>query len=67
MKKSPGWNDDFRNLMAEVGLSGAELAKRLDVTQGTVSSWKTGRTKPNGAAVAYLELLAKVRRLNAES
>lgn len=66
MKKLPSRNVDFRNLMREVGLSGVEFARRIGVTPGTVSAWMTGKSKPPGAAVAYLELLDKVRRLNAE-
>lgn len=62
-KVASGWHADFQNLLRDLGMSGAELARRVDVHQSTVSSWSTGRIKPSGAVVAYLKLLAEIRRL----
>jgi len=49
--------------MAETGLTGAALAERVDVARSTVSSWTTGKVEPPGAVLAYLQLLAEVKRL----
>ena len=48
--------------MAETGISQAELARKCDVAPSRVSAWATGKSKPPGAAIAYLRLLAAVRR-----
>jgi len=53
----------FPGLLGETGLTGAELAKRVDVHPNTVSQWKTGAVEPPGAVIAYLDLLAKVKAL----
>jgi transcriptional regulator with XRE-family HTH domain len=47
-------------LMDECGITGAELARRIDVFPSTVSAWVGGKPVP-GAVIAYLELLTKVR------
>lgn len=39
------------------GMSQAELAKRLDVSQNTVSQWETGNRKPD---IVTLKKLAKI-------
>jgi DNA-binding transcriptional regulator YiaG len=41
------------------------LANRIDVYPSTVSTWTTGKTKTPGAVIAYLELLATIKRLAA--
>ena len=48
--------------MAKCGLTGAQLARRVDVHESTVSHWRTGEHAAPGAVLAYLELLAAVRR-----
>ena len=58
-------NQDFRRLMREIAMKGAELARRVDVHPNTVSCWATDRSEVPGAVLAYLELLAKVRALDA--
>lgn len=39
------------------GMSQVELAKRLDVSQNTVSQWETGNRKPD---IVTLKKLAKI-------
>lgn len=39
------------------GLSQIEIAKRLHVSQNTISSWETGRTEPN---MGVIERLAQI-------
>ncbi len=48
--------------MKASGLSGAELARRIDVHPNTVTGWTLERHKAPGAVLAYLKLLADVRR-----
>jgi DNA-binding transcriptional regulator YiaG len=62
-KKSTIPNARFANLMHETGLSGAQLARRVGVHESTVSHWRTGLHDVPGAVIAYLDLLAQVRRL----
>lgn len=57
-----GRNARLANLMSEAGLTGAELARRIDVDKSTVSAWRTGARPVHGAAIAYLELLVAVLR-----
>ena len=52
-------DDDFSGRLQQAlkarGITGAELAERVDVTPGAVSQWTTGRKKPRretGAAIA---------------
>jgi len=52
---------DFRSLMGAVGLSGADLARRIDVSENTVSGWMVAHHEPPGAVLAYLRLLRDVR------
>jgi DNA-binding transcriptional regulator YiaG len=51
--------------MADCSLTNAELAKRIDVFPSTVSAWTTGKRSTPGAVIAYLELLATIKRLAA--
>ncbi len=48
--------------MSQTGLSGAELGRRVRVSENTVSRWRTGQTEVPGAVIAYLELLATIRK-----
>lgn len=50
-------------LLETAKLTGAELARRVDVHPNTVSNWTSGKSDPPGAVIAYLELLIKVRAL----
>jgi transcriptional regulator with XRE-family HTH domain len=52
--------------MADCSLTNAELAKRVGVFPSTVSAWTNGKTKKvPGSVIAYLELLATIKRLAA--
>jgi len=46
-------------LRLRLGLSQAELARRLGMRQQTVSEWETGRYAPRGASATLLHLLAE--------
>jgi DNA-binding transcriptional regulator YiaG len=49
--------DEFKAWMKRLGLTEAELARRLDVTQPTINRWGTGRRKPPGYLWRALEHL----------
>ena len=51
----------LKALMADCDMTGAELARRVDVFPSTVSAWVNARTDVPGAVLAYLTLLSKVR------
>lgn len=59
--------DRFNDLMHRLGLSQAELARRLSesggqtVTRGTVWRWASGQRTPPPAVLAYLDLLQRAR------
>ena len=55
-------HERFANLMAECRLSNAGLARRVSVAASTVSHWRTGKHDVPGAVLAYLHLLATVKR-----
>ena len=55
----------FTELLAESGLSQAELARRMGVKPSSVTRWKT--TEVPKYAVSYLRLLVKVKRLCREA
>lgn len=38
--------DDIRKLREEMGMSQADLAKKLSISDKTVSSWEVNRTEP---------------------
>lgn len=72
MKRDPnkldvptGWHPRYLDLMGKTGLSGAELARRVRVSENTASHWRTGKTEVPGAVIAYLELLATIRKAGA--
>lgn len=50
-------------LMLHCKMTGAELARRVDVHENTVGNWRNGRAAIPGAVFAYLELLVAVREL----
>jgi transcriptional regulator with XRE-family HTH domain len=49
----------IRLLRKKVGLSQADLAKRIDTTTFTISRWETGRREPNSAAMRKLAKVAE--------
>ena len=49
----------FRELLNRAGITKAELARRLGITEGGVHKWKDS---PPRYAVAYLELLVEYNR-----
>ena len=38
---------NFKELLKEVDMSGAQLARRVGVSRSAVSSWVIGKTSPN--------------------
>lgn len=46
-KERPAWSIRFEMAMVAAGFDQPSLAKRMHVTQQTVSSWVVGRTSPN--------------------
>lgn len=60
--------DQFRAALAEVGISQAEYARRIDVAKDTMSRWVTGRLSPIPRYAIYpLELLIAIKRLKIEA
>lgn len=53
----------LQKLMAECHMTGARLARAVDVHPNTVARWATGKAQVPGAVLAYLTLLAKVKAL----
>ena len=51
---------DFKALLKRSGITRAELARRLGVTESSVYRWST---RVPGYAVAYLELLVDYNRV----
>lgn len=45
---------NLRRIRTELGIDQVELARRLNVSQRTISSWETGRTQPNMGTMADL-------------
>ena len=54
--------DNIKKFRIIRGLSQAELADLLNVSQKTISSWEIGRTEPNMGMVEKLALLLGVRK-----
>lgn len=52
---------EFIALLDEVGWSGAELKRRVEVSPATVYKWIHGECRIPGAVVAYLKLVLLVR------
>lgn len=44
----------IRELRKSLNLSQSELAKRIGVSQTTVTAWETGRAEPSGAYISSL-------------
>ena len=59
-------NEDCRRYLTTalraLGWRSKDLARRLEVSVGAVSSWRTGRRPVPGYAIAYLELALKLTR-----
>ncbi len=57
-------NEDRRQRLTTalfvLGWHGTDLARRLELNPATVSSWRTGRRRVPGYALAYLELAVKL-------
>jgi putative transcriptional regulator len=47
-----------RTLRWEMGLSQAQFASRFQIPLGTLRDWEQGRTEPDQAARAYLDVIA---------
>ena len=52
-----------RQVRQRMGLSQAELARRIDVPLETIRNWEQGKRSPTGAAKALLRLLDKAPEL----
>lgn len=52
---------ELTHILRRAGISGAELARRLGVSQNSVSKWK--RSGVPRYALAYLELLIEYNRV----
>lgn len=46
--------DNIRKLREEMGISQADLAKKLSISDKTVSSWEVGRTEPKMSMIENL-------------
>ena len=46
-----------RRVRKRLGLSQAELSKRIDVSLDTIRNWEQGKRSPTGAAKALLKIL----------
>lgn len=56
-------SDEFRALLKSCGLSQRKLAGLLGVAVSTVNHWATGKMPVAQYAVAYLELVKRVKDL----
>lgn len=41
------FHERLRQARTAIGLTGAQVGQKLDVTRGTISGWETGRYSPN--------------------
>ena len=48
-----------RRIRSRLGLSQAELSRRINVSLDTVRNWEQGKRSPSGAAQALLKVLDK--------
>jgi transcriptional regulator with XRE-family HTH domain len=58
---------DINRLLRDLGMSPAELARRLGVSEAAVSRWRSGRNQPQGlyaARLAELAATAQLRRVD---
>lgn len=53
----------YRVLVPELNITGADLAERTGYSKNAVSAWNTRKSPVPKVIVAYLELLAAVRRV----
>ena len=53
----------FLQLLGSLGWSGATLAKKIDVSESTVSHWVTGKHEIPKVVILYLELRCKLLEL----
>ena len=49
---------EIKKLRDDMGLTQAEFAAKVGVTQGTVSLWESGERQPTGPAVRLLQIIA---------
>lgn len=54
--------DKIREYRKMRGISQVELARRLRVSQNTVSSWETNRTEPNMGTIERLSQIFECRK-----
>lgn len=47
----------IRKARVQVGESQTEFAKRFDIDQTTLSMWETGRSKPKGPALKFVQIV----------
>lgn len=60
MKNSQTFSARLKQLRKENGLTQAELAKRVSVTQQAVGLWESGRSIPHGTALKKIGMLFSV-------
>lgn len=60
MKSTPKFAERLKQLRKEYGLTQAELAQRVSVTQQAVGLWESGRSIPHGGALRKIGMLFSV-------
>jgi putative transcriptional regulator len=53
---------DVKAIRTKLGLSQEEFARRFSFTVARIRDWEQGRSKPDGAARAYLMVIARERK-----